>query len=223
MSNNAGFFPTDDASLSKFCRLYLDDMRQIDILGSWLNGEVAFSRYFAGAKIIPLQDIEPYYHKRPWSEALSGKKVLVISPFARSIAQQFSNKRTKLFANQKVLPDFSLVTFQAVQTIAGIGSNSGFSDWFEALSWMSEQIDNLDYDVAIVSAGAYGLPLSAHVKRSGKMAIHMGGSAQILFGIKGKRWERLPFIKSLYNEHWIKPSSDEIPKNFNLVEGGCYW
>jgi hypothetical protein len=223
MSNNAGFFPTDDASLAEFCRLYLADMRQIDILGSWLHGEVAFSRYFDSAKIIPLPDIEPYYHERPWSEVLSGKKVLVVSPFARSIAQQFSDNRTRLFANPNMLPEFSLETLQAVQTIAGNGSNSGFADWFEALSWMKEKIDSLDYDVVIVGAGAYGLPLAAHAKRTGKMAIHLGGATQILFGIKGKRWDGIPLIKSLYNEHWINPSPEEIPENFNKVEGGCYW
>ena len=31
--------------------------------------------------------------------------------------------------------------------------------------------------------------VSARLKKAGKKTIHLGGSTQILFGIKGKRWD----------------------------------
>ena len=49
-------------------------------------------------------------------------------------------------------------------------------------------MDTTDYDVVLIGAGAFSLPLVAHAKRRGKVGIHMGGSLQILFGILGKRW-----------------------------------
>ena len=61
------------------------------------------------------------------------------------------------------------------------------------------------------------------MKRSGRKAVHLGGATQILFGIKGKRWDAHEVISGLYNEHWVRPSTDETPQRKNVVEGGTYW
>jgi hypothetical protein len=151
---------------------------------------------------------------------LQGKKVLVIHPFEKSIQQQFF-KRKLLFTDPHILPDFELLTIKAVQTLAE--EKSKFRNWFEALEHMKNQMDVVDYDVAIIGCGAYGLSLGAHAKRMGKQAIHMGGATQILFGIKGARWDNHPIISKLYNEHWVRPLDDETPGKKNAVEDGCYW
>ena len=54
---------------------------------------------------------------------------------------------------------------------------------------MKAQIDKEDFDICLIGAGAYGFPLAAYVKRKGKKAVHLGGALQLLFGIKGSRWE----------------------------------
>jgi hypothetical protein len=121
------------------------------------------------------------------------------------------------------LPDFELKTIKAVQTVAG--EKSEHSSWFTALDYMKIQMDAIDYDVAIIGCGAYGLPLAAHAKRKGKKAIHLAGVTQLLFGIKGKRWENYivwPY-KNLFNDHWIRPGEHERPQNAQVVEGACYW
>ena len=88
----------------------------------------------------------------------------------------------------------------------------------------TSRINAIDFDIAIIGCGAYGMPLAAHVKRIGKKAVHLGGQTQLLFGIKGKRWETgHDKIKSMFNEHWVYPSNDERPKNFISVESGAYW
>ena len=88
---------------------------------------------------------------------------------------------------------------------------------------MKNQILKKDFDIALIGCGAYGFPLAAHVKRIGKQAIHLGGSLQILFGIKGKRWDNHPVISKLYNEHWIRPRVEDKPNKAHLVEDACYW
>ena len=146
--------------------------------------------------------------------------MLVIHPCAETINKQYQNRKY-IWKNQNVLPEFELLTIKAVQTIAG--ETSEFSTWFEALEYMEKQMDTLDYDIAIIGCGAYGFSLSAHAKRMGKKAIHLGGATQILFGIKGKRWDELPEVNKFYNEYWVYPSVDETPKNKERVENGCYW
>ena len=37
------------------------------------------------------------------------------------------------------------------------------------------------------------------------MAVQMSGATQLLFGIKGKRWDTHPIISKLYNEAWGPP------------------
>ena len=222
MHKCSGFFPATDENLEKFARLYLDLIPQVDILGVWYNyfEDIIVHRFCPDAALIPLKSIEPYYFESPWSRMLKGKKVLVIHPFDTSIKRQYAI-REKLFENKEILPPFELTTIKAVQTVAY--NNTEFKNWFEALDSMIEKINKTDFDVALIGAGAYGLPLAAHVKMIGKQAIHFGGSLQVLFGIKGQRWDNMPNVNRFYNEYWIRPLQEETPDDFKSVENGCYW
>lgn len=214
---NAGFFPISKENIEKFTALYLSCIPEIDILGSWLETEKYIETYFnQSCKKIPLRDLEPYYAENPWSRILENKKVLVIHPFTETIKKQYM-REVCLFANKSVLPKFSLKTIKATQSIAG--TKTGYSDWFDALESMKKQIDITDFDIAIIGCGAYGMPLAAYCKQIGKKAVHLGGATQLLFGIKGKRWDNY----SLYNDYWVRPSESETPQNAKKIESGCYW
>ena len=65
--------------------------------------------------------------------------------------------------------------------------------------------------------------LAARIKEAGRQAVHMGGATQLLFGIKGKRWDVHPVISGLYNDYWVRPDESERPKGAESVEDGCYW
>jgi hypothetical protein len=214
MTRNAGFFPADTRLLARFAELLVDDMRQVDVLGSWMTAERVFAEQLRQARFVNLEDLPPWVHTNPWSEALAGRTVLVIHPFVKSIEAQY-RKRALLFDDPRVLPEFELKTLRAVQSIAY--NDTGFADWFAALHSMEEQIERTPFDVAIIGCGAYGFSLAAFVKRLGRQAVHLGGATQLLFGIKGKRWGEMG------NAHWVRPLEDERPPGFHQVEGGCYW
>lgn len=233
MQRWSGFFPPTEDSTARFCQLMLDDSKYIDILGCWTFGEKKMIPYLnKDAKFVHLRSLEPFWSHFPWTRALEGKKILIVHPFAKTILQQYGN-RDKLFKNNSILPKFaSLEVVKAVQSLGK--ADSRFSDWFEALQWMKQEIDQHDYDVCLIGCGAYGLPLAAHVKRCGKQAIHLGGALQLLFGIRGKRWEdpmygvnvwKIPqgSYTSLINHYWVRPDSAEQTNNTKSVEGGCYW
>ncbi len=172
----------------------------------FMQGEIT-RRYLQNSEYCELRSIEPYYYDNPWSKSLEGKKVLVIHPFADTIASQYK-KREKLFDNKEVLPEFELQTIKAVQTIAGT-KDDRFKDWFEALEYMYNEATKKDFDIALIGCGAYGFPLAAKLKKAGKQTVHMGGSLQILFGIKGKRWDNHEIIGKLYNDAWVRPGEKE--------------
>jgi hypothetical protein len=222
LKRNAGFFSCDEKEVRLFSKLMIEDMKIIDVLGSWRKEEFFFSRYLKKATKTPLRNLEPYFLDNPWSQVLKGKKVLVIHPFSDTIKSQYKNNREHLFENKNVLPEFkSLQTIKAVQTIAGEKSN--FKSWFDALDYMKKQIDELDFDIAIIGCGAYGFPLAAHVKRKGKKSVHMGGATQMLFGIKGSRWENSEDFKDIINKYFVSPSLKDTPQRAKDIEGGCYW
>lgn len=229
MYNNAGFFPPSIKNIENFCELMLKDITQINILGSWLKDEYHFEQELVHAQKVQLLFLEPFWSKESWTNALAGKKVLVVHPFTDTIIEQYK-KRQLLFTNN-ILPVFELKTLKAVQSIAG--TKTEFSNWFEALEFMKNEINKIDFDICLIGAGAYGLPLAAHVKRMGKKGFHMGGSLQLLFGIWGKRWDNVNYgseelgrsgaYRELYNEHWVKPGEKERPHNADNVENSCYW
>ena len=217
---NAGFFPRDDAAIDDFVRLYLQDIKSIDhIFSMWLSrfenklyqdycGNVAFSDY--NKSHFPLQ------LKHSWLQALKGKKVLVIHPFEESIQENYK-KRRLLFQHDDFLPEFELLTLKAVQSIAG--TRTPYKNWFDALESMKRQMESMEFDIALIGAGAYGFPLGAHAKRLGKKAVHIGGTLQIFFGIKAKFCDKM----GIYNEHWTSPKDSERPSGFMKVESGRYW
>ena len=232
MINNAGFFPISSSTLSRFSELLLKDISEIDILASWIKSEQLIAPMLDSATKIFLPYLEPYHATHPWSRYLAEKNVLVVHPFASQIRTQYEIHRTNLFKNPEVLPDFNLHILPAIQSIGG--ENNGFATWFDALDYMKAEMDKIDYDICIIGCGAYGFHLAAHAKRMGKKAIHMGGATQLLFGIKGNRWEDpmygvkewgLPegFYTKMFNEYWIKPGKEGRPKNAEQVEGACYW
>tara|TARA_B100000795_G_C22777206_1_gene430578 strand:+ start:106 stop:930 length:825 start_codon:yes stop_codon:yes gene_type:complete len=216
----SGFFPSTEENIIKFSNLTMGDIKNLDILGSWRIEEFFFKKELKDIDIIKLNSLEPYFFDEPWSKALANKKVLVIHPFAETIIEQYK-KKDFLFLNKNVLPNFELDVIKAVQSLSG--EKNQFNDWFEALDFMKNQISNKNFDIALIGCGAYGFPLAAHIKRMGKQAIHIGGSLQILFGIKGKRWDDHPIIGNLYNEHWVRPLVKDKPVHSNLVENDCYW
>ncbi|MBU3200972.1 hypothetical protein LL037_12910 [Clostridium estertheticum] len=223
ISVSAGVYPTTKENLDRFCEYYIKCSRTIDILALWkVKGEKNHvKKYCKDAKFTKLVALEPYYFKNPWSEALENKKILIIHPFEKTIQSQYRH-REFLFKDSRILPKFkSIEVIKAVQSLAQ--EQTPYKNWFEAYESMCKIIDTKDFDIAIIGAGAYGLPLAYYVKSIGKKAIHLAGATQILFGIKGKRWDKHDFISKLYNEYWVRPSEDETPQNSIKVEGGSYW
>ncbi len=224
LTNNAGFFPADYGLGQSYAELVAADLPQADLLVSYQKEEwyPLSLGLLAGAKRCPPWGfLDPYRYERPWSAALEGKRVLVVHPFADTIRRQY-DRREQLFPGTDVLPRFaSLHCIRAVQSIAG--NAVPYRTWFEALDAMKQAMDEVDYDVALVGCGAYGFHLAAHARRRGKVGLHMASMVQMLFGIKGARWDAAPEYNRFYNDAWVRPSAGERPKGLETIENGCYW
>lgn len=231
--NCAGFFPNELELGTHFTEVMTDSLKEMDLLACNRNlcENYFINQYMPGnskvSENFDLFEIAKLEHS--WSSALEGKKVLVVTPFVESVRKQYEI-REKLFPGTDILPSFELSTYQSLMTVGDL-RDERFATWFDALSFMKEEILKLDFDVALLGCGAYGFPLAAEIKKAGKQAIHMGGILQILFGIMGKRWDGTRTgseihiredIAKYYNENWIYPI-EEKPIEAGKVEYGPYW
>lgn len=75
-----------------------------------------------------------------------------------------------------------------------------------------------DFDVAIIGVSTYDLLLATYIKSIRKQAIQMSSATQILFGIKGKRWDSHLVILKMYNDYWVRPLAEETLPCIQKVE-----
>jgi hypothetical protein len=219
---NAGIFPVQPAALAAAAGRLQTALEAVDLLAVWDSPRQA--QLLAGLQPLPrrcgLAALEPWWQPSPWSAALAGRTVLVVHPFSVSIERQWA-RRAQLFADPAVLPAFELRTLRPPLTLAG--QTEGHASWSDALDGLIERVAACDFDVALLGCGAYGLPLAAAIRAMGRPALHLGGALQLLFGVRGRRWEAMPRFAGLMNAAWSRPLPQETPAQASQVDGGCYW
>ena len=229
LQNGAGIFPITNESMSFFLREYSDAFLNSDIFGCWGHASTWSENYFLKNKvleqiIVPHMSTAPWIQTysdnsssiEPWSYGLEGKKILVISAFSKSFSRQHKNIH-KVFPNN-YYPKFDPIFIQSPMTQGG-----GKGSWIAELGKIKETIRDLDFEVALISAGGYALPIANYVKSLGKIGVNCGGELQLFFGVLGKRWDHSAKHQKYFNSNWIRPDTQERPNNWMTIENGCYW
>jgi len=220
IKNNAGVFPATQEMIEFYAKHLEYILSDTDYLGvSGVHMENYFFKHLT-PHAVPVQNwsLDPLLGK--WSHLLADKRVLVISPFAEQIEEQYKKRQLLFPTEPEILPEFKLLTIPSVLT-SGKANSKDFDNFFEALDHLKLEILKKEFDIALVGAGAYGTPLCLYIKSLGKMAIQSGGATQLLFGLMGKRWEKREYVARHVNPHWTRPTTK--PYGHKNIEGGCYW
>ncbi len=215
---HGGFYPVNDKQLQFYAKHVVKEAKKSDLFGYQGHAMESYfaNTYYAHAKKIPYASFNPL--QGDWLKLLEGKRVLVVSPFAADIAAQYRRRKT-LFPDG-VLPNFTLITVNALQT-QGEAKDHRYATWFDGLDAMKVDVMQHDFDIALVGAGAYGSHLCWFIKTMGRQAIQTGGATQLLFGLMGQRWQHDPLVKQYQNPNWIRPS--EKPRGAENIKPGGYW
>jgi len=159
----------------------------------------------------------------PWLRHLAALRWLVVHPFEKTIRAQLPHLATLGVYPANTLPDLerrakdtSILTCPQFSYMVP----PKHPDWSAALVELKKEMERRDFDIALIGAGAWSLPLAAHAKRMGRKAIHLGGTTQLLFGIRGGRFDQWGFN---YHQQWVRPLPEETPGNCRLMEEGAYW
>lgn len=232
---NAGIYPQD--FLEEFCIEYIDSIRNADVMAEgWYEPlkEVEkdiLDMYNKNRKTIFLKNLEPYYVESElrWTQHLDGKRVAIINSFAETC-------ETQTYMSKAIWPEFteSLIpsntkwvpirTFYSPRLADGnAGWPNHIKSWKEATDYIVEQTLQEKCEVAIIGCGGIGMIVGNKLKNKGLKCIVLGGATQILFGIKGARWENHSIISKFFNNAWVYPPISCKPTHGKLIENGCYW
>ncbi|MAV56143.1 MAG: hypothetical protein CMI79_01210 [Candidatus Pelagibacter sp.] len=237
---NAGIYNQNSENLRKWGYLYHNAIKNSTCCFVWKNEKVSTIIKQAqimltyGVNNMSAEHLDPLVAvnagKIPWTQSLREKKILIISPFTDSIKYQ-NDKGYNLVSGDNRLfhPDQKYIYYKTFNTLGG---NFVHSNWSETFMKMIQDISILDFDIALVSCGGYGLPICDFIyTRIKKSSIYVGGVLPLLFGVTCQRYKDKD---KNYNPGMIKPNANEQVemKSFqqiygysstNEVENKCYW
>lgn len=212
---NAGIIPPNRLTIKTVAAELLCAAFKMDLMAIWnCSGQSKLANFVSCSKYTYLNHINPLhlYDQKdwyPWTIGLEGLKILVVHPFTITIENQLP-KLTSIKTVSQLWPgNYNFQLYKPAVTFAG--ENQSLK-WVDELARMKREIANIEFDVALIGAGAYGMPLGGFIRDMGKKAIHLGGSLQLLFGIIGARWEEIEHYSKMMGSGWVRPSEEEIPK-----------
>tara|TARA_Y100000389_G_scaffold205036_1_gene262272 strand:+ start:9127 stop:10023 length:897 start_codon:yes stop_codon:yes gene_type:complete len=244
---NSGIYGVtqNDELLKKWASLYIRATENSTAVGMWLNNKVtkAIKHSQIGLIrnnkiILHAELIDPQFavinRKKPWTQSLIGKKVLVISPFVESFKKQLDRGYKVINGEFEIFKDNQeFIFYKCYNTVAG---NHIHRNWMETFNKMITDINKLEFDIALISCGGYGSLFCDYIHNyMNKSSIYVGGCLQILFGVTSKRYINEKWCEKYLNKNGlIRPSKDEQiqAKPFNKlhganhnneIENGCYW
>ena len=235
LERHAGVWPATLASVDAWAKEYVNSLYLLDAAAAgWFkplaNDELEMMAKLAPqATLMPLRALEPYYVEPPlrWSAALAGKKVAVVTSFAVTAQGQIGKRLWD--AQESLLPpttEWSFIRSGYCPSVAGAapcGWPEGINSWQAAVEHLVDAVRFTGASVALIGCGGIGMLVAARLRRIGVSAIVMGGAVQVLFGIRGRRWQTHPVIGDFWTYDWVAPSEEETPDAARSIEGGCYW
>jgi hypothetical protein len=231
LENNAGIYTKDTESLKEYTERLIESYSNCTVIAEWDQTGKVFAHTGSGQEFIAKRTpkipkinalaLEPYYFNNNWMSEINNKKILIIHPFSKTFSKQALNFKN-IFPGKKWFENCDLYFIQPPFTLAGNHQNI---DWQTHLNKFLESLKtNIDFDIALVSAGGYGMLISEFIfKEMGKSVMYIGGALQLFFGVIGKRWFDNKDILKLVNDDWVRPDKNDKPNNFTRVEKGCYW
>ena len=228
--HSGGLFPLEKRIFKRFVREFPDSVESLDLVAQWQASgtyEATLERAMLDL-LCPHASRVGFYLVRilapraAWLDDLAKLRWLVIHPFEETIRTQLPH-----------LAELGVYSESARGDLARRARDTAIlacpqlpymvpprhRDWFEALEDLKSRMEKMEFDIALVGAGAWSLPLVAHAKAMGKKGMHLGGSLQLMFGIKGGRFDN----NRIYNSRWTRPLSADVPANHQLMENGAYW
>jgi len=225
-----GVFPGDPAFYLRFNEFYMPHVRALDALGLFHDAREweLIQHYGLTNRLVYYEDQEPDRTARGdcYLPAFAGKRVLLICPFASLLQQRATKEIYEAVWAKTGAKWFAPASVAAVEFPYGFApaTQQQYPTALELFAAITAQVDRQEYDVALIAASGLGIPLAAHCKQAGKVAIELGGHLQILFGVLGARWRQWKEWQQAYvTDAWIDMPPQYRPQETDVCDAGAYW
>ena len=156
---------------------------------------------------------------------LSGRTVLMVSPFAPACAYVVESGRVRRRWKHIEVPEFRLVPLRAFITTY---PNRPHGSWSETFAHLCRSVDEIvareNIDLVVGSCGAYGVPLVEYcLSRHGISGVYYGNLTNMLFGVKLNDFAG--YFADANLDEWVEPYwgwTDAPPANLDRIDGGRY-
>jgi hypothetical protein len=220
----------------KYTDIYNNSVKATTLLGVWDSDMYTVAKehlnyllqVYPDIKQIAAYALEPYYYmnsnKYKFNELFKNKKVLIISSHEKTVENQIVNLDK---VHKKEIFDKTTIfkVYKPVQQNAGSNDEHSWLFHFNKMKGDIKKIkEDFDFDIALVSAGGFGMILSEFIySELNSSVIYVGGALQLFFGINGTRWNDNETIQNAQNKYWTNVFKEDMPKNPKLCENSCYW
>lgn len=229
-----GIFPSGTPDLLAFAEFFgshLGDLDFVGLPGGPLESDIV-DRHGLFATVGDFEALEPdrsVPHDEsncylPWFE---GKRVLLVSSCADLLRRRATKEIFESVWKNTGKPWWNPASVTAVEfpSTYDPATKDTFARSIDLVEAVWSRINVGSFDVALLGAGYLGVPLSARIRRAGRIAVSLGGHLQVLFGVLGRRWEDDAEFRSSYiNDSWIPMPDAYRPRTDSpLPDGGAYW
>jgi hypothetical protein len=230
-SGAAGLFPATPGFLRRFAEAFAADVRALDAIGLFPHEEPLASQFEllashgARGQVMDFLDQEPD-RSHPADESrcylphLRGRRLLLVSGFGDLLGRRANRETFEAVWSKTGKPWFHPARVEALEIPLGWSATTqaSYTTSLDLLGEIMGRLAELDFDVALIGGGGLGIPLAAAVKRQGRAAISLGGHIQVLFGVKGERWNGSAWWRERYfNDAWI-----DLPDRYRPEPGRTY-
>lgn len=234
LERNAGVFPSSMYSVRSWGIAAKDAMCSADILAvGWFSSakeeKELLERWSWNGTKIPLRSLEPYYvdEELRYTQLFKGRRVCVVTSFTETARSQVVKGDSKIWPTVGSMWDQVdlcwVQTGYAPSLALGRAGWNDCSSWEEAVDRVVREVLETGAEIVLIGCGGLGMIIGSRLKAAGLVCIVMGGAVQVMFGIKGGRWQGHPVISKFWNSSWVWPSIEETPMGSESVEKGCYW
>jgi hypothetical protein len=149
---------------------------------------------------------------------LQNKKVLIVSN-ATDILKKSYDRGLQNVYNIEICQFSSVGYIKTPQTTKG--SYYPHENSIVTTEEIFREIQNEDYDIALLACGVYGVPLTNMIQKSGKMAVYLGSALYTMFGVYN---HGIPLpTNPIYNTLNFIEVEEECPSHCKHIDLGKYW
>jgi hypothetical protein len=233
-SQQSGVYPLDPDFHARWCAVYVDHFRRLDSIGLLREAhpesrELLAFHGISGSVVLDSKDQQPdrsspHDGSRCYLDSFRDRDLLLIAPFgellqARANADTFEAVWAKIGK-----PWFYPRSVQALEVPYGFtpATRARYPTCLDVLAELVDDVRRRKFDVALIAAGAHGVPLASEIKKRGRVAISLGGHLQVLFGVLGERWrDKRSWAERYFNDAWIGMPERYVPDH--VERGENYW